>query len=103
MGIANKLNSVAKYVVSTSLTNAAWQHTTIIRDNVIDTIRQLKQEKGTEIQVEGSAELVKSRLGNIHGTSAYTFSSTCQPGRRVENILVYLLRSIYIIISRYTI
>ncbi|ASZ12206.1 dihydrofolate reductase family protein [Chitinophaga pendula] len=62
MGIANKLNSVAKYVVSSSLENADWQHTTIIRDNITDTIRQLKQEKGTEIQVEGSAELVKTLL-----------------------------------------
>ena len=58
MGIADKLNNVPKYVVSTKLKKADWENTTIISDNVVETITRLKQQPGSEIQIEGSAELV---------------------------------------------
>jgi len=58
MGISDKLNSVPKYVVSTTLKNADWNNTTIIRENIVETITRLKQQPGREIQIEGSAELV---------------------------------------------
>ena len=60
MGVADKLNSVEKYVVSTSLKKAEWNNSTLIGDNVMDEIAKLKQRTGTEIQVEGSAALVRS-------------------------------------------
>jgi dihydrofolate reductase len=62
MGIAGKLNDVSKYVVSTTLKRAEWQHTTIINNNVIDAIKKLKEQPGREIQIEGSAELVHSLM-----------------------------------------
>ncbi|SEW37037.1 dihydrofolate reductase family protein [Chitinophaga arvensicola] len=62
MGIADKLNSVPKYVVSATLEKADWENTTIIREDVINTIRQLKEQPGKEIQVEGSGELVQSLI-----------------------------------------
>jgi len=58
MGISDKLNSVPKYVVSTTLKSADWNNTTIIRDNIVETITRLKQQPGREIQIEGSAGLV---------------------------------------------
>ncbi|HEU4555800.1 MAG TPA: dihydrofolate reductase family protein [Chitinophaga sp.] len=58
MGIAGKLNSVAKYVVSATLQQATWENSTIIKENVMKAIAQLKQQPGSEIQVEGSATLV---------------------------------------------
>ena len=57
MGISDKLNSVPKYVVSTTLKQADWENTTIIRDNIIEAITRLKQQPGGTIQIEGSAEL----------------------------------------------
>jgi dihydrofolate reductase len=60
MGVAAKLNSVDKYVVSTTLEKAEWQNSTIIKDNLAAAITQLKQQPGNEIQVEGSATLVRS-------------------------------------------
>lgn len=60
MGPASKLNSVAKYVVSSNLEKAEWNNTTIISENIIEEITKLKQQKGTEIQIEGSATLVQS-------------------------------------------
>ena len=62
MGPASKLNSVPKYVVSSTLKIADWNNSTIINDNVVTGITKLKQQPGTEIQIEGSATLVKSLM-----------------------------------------
>ncbi|SKA04005.1 Dihydrofolate reductase [Chitinophaga eiseniae] len=60
MGIADKLNSVQKYVVSATLKEASWENSTIIRENIEQEITRLKQQPGREIQIEGSGELVRS-------------------------------------------
>ena len=62
MGPASKLNSTKKYVVSSSLKKADWANTTIISNNVVEEIKKLKQQAGTEIQIEGSATLVHSLM-----------------------------------------
>ncbi|HEX3553243.1 MAG TPA: hypothetical protein VIA62_08440 [Thermoanaerobaculia bacterium] len=36
MSIADKLNSVPKYVVSSTLDKAEWNNSTIIRENVVE-------------------------------------------------------------------
>jgi dihydrofolate reductase len=58
--LQNKLNSAPKYVISTSLKKADWNNSTLIGENVIEEIKKLKQQPGTEIQIEGSATLVRS-------------------------------------------
>jgi dihydrofolate reductase len=63
MGPASKLNSVDKFVVSTTLKKTDWNNTRIINKNIIGEIAKLKQQPGTEIQIEGSATLVKSLMG----------------------------------------
>ena len=63
MGIADKLNSMPKYVVSATLKKAEWNNSTIIKKNVVAEITQLKQQPGQEIQIEGSATLVQSLMG----------------------------------------
>jgi dihydrofolate reductase len=56
---AGLLNSMRKYVVSTTLKSAdAWRNSTIIRENVVDEIRQLKAQPGKDIYVDGSSVLV---------------------------------------------
>jgi len=62
MGVAAKLNSAPKYVVSTSLKKADWNNTTIIGENVIAEITRLKEQPSREIQIEGSATLVQSLM-----------------------------------------
>ncbi len=62
MGIAAKLNSAPKYVVSTTLKQADWNNTTLISENVVEAITRLKQQPGGDIHIEGSATLVKSLL-----------------------------------------
>jgi len=62
MGVAAKLNSVPKFVVSSTLKKAEWNNSTIIKENVIEEITKLKQQPGKEIQIEGSATLVQSLM-----------------------------------------
>lgn len=58
------MNSVAKYVVSTTLTSAEWNNTSLIRDDVVETIRQLRAQPGKDILVYGSATLVQTLMQN---------------------------------------
>lgn len=56
---ADVLNSKKKYVVSTTLKSAdAWRNTTIIRQNVVEEVRKLKEQPGKAIYVDGSSVLV---------------------------------------------
>src|SRR5258706_10375737 len=63
MGIAAKLNSAPKYVVSSTLKQADWNNTTIIKNKVGDAITKLKQQPGGEIHIKGSATPVQSMMG----------------------------------------
>jgi dihydrofolate reductase len=56
------MNSAPKYVVSTTLTKAAWNNSTVIKDNVIEEIRKLKQQPGNMIAIIGSGKLVHALL-----------------------------------------
>ena len=59
--VAGPLNSLPKYVVSTSLQEPlAWQNSSLISGNVADEIASLKDQPGKEIQVIGSGELVQT-------------------------------------------
>ncbi len=53
-----RMNSMPKYVVSTTLTNAEWQNSTIISKNVVEEIQHLKEQSGQNILVAGSGKLV---------------------------------------------
>jgi dihydrofolate reductase len=58
---ADALNNIPKYVVSTTLTSAAaWRNSTLIRDNVAETVRQLKQQPGKNILCDGSSVLAQT-------------------------------------------
>jgi dihydrofolate reductase len=58
--MAAKLNSVEKYVASTTLDKVEWQNSSLIRD-VADDVAKLKDEKA-EIQVPGSQQLIQTLL-----------------------------------------
>jgi dihydrofolate reductase len=61
-GIADKLNSMPKHVVSSTLEKADWNPSTIIKENVAGEIAKLKKEPGDPILIFGSATLVHSLM-----------------------------------------
>jgi dihydrofolate reductase len=52
------MNAPAKYVVSKTLEQPIWRNTTIIRDDVVESIKKLKAAPGKTIVTDGSHELV---------------------------------------------
>jgi dihydrofolate reductase len=57
------MNGVAKYVVSTTLTSAsAWRNSTLISGNVVEAVRQLKQQPGKNILIDGSSVLIHTLI-----------------------------------------
>jgi dihydrofolate reductase len=58
------MNAPKKYVVSRTLEKPIWRDTTIIRDNVVESIRSLKAEPGGTIMTDGSSQLVHALLAH---------------------------------------
>jgi dihydrofolate reductase len=56
------MNAPKKYVVSRTLMDPKWRNTTVIRDNVIESVRALKAKDGGTIMTDGSSQLVHTLL-----------------------------------------
>jgi dihydrofolate reductase len=56
------INSVRKFVVSTTLQEVGWNNSTLIKDNALENIAELKRQPGKDITIIGSAALVRSLL-----------------------------------------
>jgi dihydrofolate reductase len=60
---ADYFNSVRKYVVSETLEEPLeWNNSTLIKDDVVEQITNLKQQDGKDIAVHGSATLVQTLM-----------------------------------------
>ena len=58
---ADALNSIPKYVVSTTLKSAsAWRNSTLIREDAVQAVRRLKQQPGKDILMDGSSVLAQT-------------------------------------------
>ena len=51
-----------KYVVSRTLKNAEWKNRTIIKKNVVEEIKKLKEQPGQNILIAGSGKLVHTLM-----------------------------------------
>lgn len=59
------MNGIRKVVVSTTLKSAAgWRNSTLIRSNVVDEVRKLKEQPGKNILVDGSSVLIHTLAEN---------------------------------------
>ena len=56
------MNAPKKYVVSKTLTTPIWRNTTVIRENVIESVRALKAQAGKNILMDGSSQLLHALL-----------------------------------------
>jgi dihydrofolate reductase len=94
--IARFMNTVPKYVFSRTLDRADWTNTTLVQDDAVAAVTQLKQEPGGDLFVFGSADLSATlirhglydeyRIGLVPGTlgtGTPLFKQDTQP-RRME-------------------
>ncbi|MFI0479756.1 dihydrofolate reductase family protein [Actinomadura sp. 9N215] len=57
-----RMNSLPKYVVTSTLTEGTWKPTTVLRGDPVETVGELKARPGRELQIHGSARLGNSLL-----------------------------------------
>jgi dihydrofolate reductase len=61
-GLADRLNTMPKYVVSSTLQEPDWDNTTILNGDVVTEVSKLKQELDGEIIVPASLQLVRTLI-----------------------------------------
>jgi dihydrofolate reductase len=64
VGFADKMNSMPKYVYSTTLEDPTWNNTTVLSGDFASDIRKLKDSVDGVILVAGSATLVQGLVDN---------------------------------------
>jgi dihydrofolate reductase len=60
--LADRLNSLPKYVVSSTLEDPEWNNSTVLKGNVVNAVAKLKQELDGEINVPGSFQLLRTLM-----------------------------------------
>jgi len=64
--VAVKFNATKKYVVTKTLNKVNWKNSFLIKSNVVEEIKKLKEQDGPEFQVHGSSNLIKTLInGNL--------------------------------------
>jgi len=79
------MNAPRKYVVSRTLQQPTWRDTTIIRENVIESVRALKAQPGGSIVTDGSSQLVHALLAHdlVDELHLLLYPLTLGSGKRV--------------------
>ena len=59
---ADKFNNMPKYVVSSTLADAKWNNSTVLKGKLVDEVPKLKRSVSGDIVVHGSASLVQALI-----------------------------------------
>ena len=62
--LADRLNGMPKYVVSSTLVDPRWNNSTVLQGDVLGEVSKLKQQLDGEIVVAGSIQLVRALMEN---------------------------------------
>jgi dihydrofolate reductase len=62
--MADRMNSIPKYVVSSTLRDPGWNNSTVVTGDAVEEVSNLKERLAGEIVVPGSRQLVRALLGN---------------------------------------
>jgi dihydrofolate reductase len=60
--VAPLMNDIPKVVFSTTLETADWNNTRLVRNNVVEEVRELKDQPGKQLAIFGSSELTANLL-----------------------------------------
>jgi dihydrofolate reductase len=60
--LADRLNSLPKYVVSSTLEDPDWNNTTVLKGDAVNEVSKLKQELNGEIVVPASFQLLRTLM-----------------------------------------
>jgi dihydrofolate reductase len=60
--LADRLNGMPKYVVSSTLEDPEWSNTMVLKGEVVEEVSKLKQQLDGEIVVPGSLQLVRTLI-----------------------------------------
>lgn len=56
--VAERMNALPKVVFSRTLDDATWSNTRLVRDDLVDAVRRLKEEEGPNMVILGSGSIV---------------------------------------------
>lgn len=84
-GVADELNRIRKYVVSSTLTDPQWDNTTVIDGNAVPAVTALKEAPGRAIVATGSISLCHALFGAglVDQVNLWTFPVVQGRGRRM--------------------
>jgi dihydrofolate reductase len=83
--VANSLNTLPKYVASTTLEDPQWANSTVLKGDLASAVQELKERDGRELQVHGSGKLVQFLLANdlVDRLNLLVFPVIVGAGRRL--------------------
>jgi dihydrofolate reductase len=61
---ADAINAIRKYVFSSTLENAGWSNSTLIREDVVTAVTELKKEDGGDLMMYGYGRLSRTLLAH---------------------------------------
>ncbi|AFR46707.1 dihydrofolate reductase family protein [Gordonia sp. KTR9] len=84
-GITDYLNTVDKYVVSSTMTDPEWQNSTVLNGDVIEQVTALKNAAGKDIVVTGSISLCHTLIdaGLVDEYRLFVYPAVQGSGRRL--------------------